>query len=109
MFQKLLGNERIDWSKNKIEKLEQILENEGCKKREIKEKNIKMKISEILKLTKKGNLPEINDLEIIYNNTDKLDHFDCVRTDQILTIIANNRETDFQWGSICMNKKWKNL
>ena len=64
---------------------------------------------DMLKNTKNCKLPETNDLNIIYSNLDKLDHHDCVRVDQILTIIANNRESEYQWGSICMNKKWKIL
>ena len=81
----------------------------GCKKRENEEKDIKKKIMELLKNGKKDNLPEINDLEVIYNNIDKLDHFDLVRTDQIITIIYNKTETEYQWASVCLNKKWKAL
>lgn len=62
---------------------------------------------EILQKCKKEELPSVEDLCIIYNNVDKMDHFDFVRADQIITIIYNQRETEYQWASVCMNKKWK--
>ena len=81
----------------------------GCEKKEISENDIKNRIMTMLKNCKENNLPEINELEVIYNNTDKLDHFDLVRTDQIITIIYNKNETEYQWGSVCLNKKWKSI
>ena len=71
--------------------------------------NIKNQIMKILNNCKNGKLPETNDLNIIYNNSEKLDHFDLVRTDQIITIIYNSKETEYQWGSVCLNKKWKTI
>ena len=64
---------------------------------------------EILQNSKKGITPSMGDLCIIYNNIEKMDHFDFVRADQILTIIYNQRETEYQWASVCMNKKWKSI
>ena len=62
---------------------------------------------EILSKCKKGVNPNINELNIIFNNLENLDHFDCVRLDQIITILYNQKETEYQWASVCMNKKWK--
>ena len=64
---------------------------------------------EITKNCKSDILPDKFQLNMIYNNLDKLDHFDCVRVDQIITRIYNTRETDYQWASVCMNQKWKNI
>ena len=63
----------------------------------------------LLEKCKKGQNPEIKELNMIYNNLEKLDHFDLVRTDQIITIQYNKKETEYQWASVCMNKKWKTL
>ena len=87
--------------------IKQLLEKQGCEKQENNENKIKEIIKNILEKCKKGKLPNTSDLNIIYNSLKTTDHFDCVRIDQILTIIANRNETEFQWGSICLNKKWK--
>ena len=63
-----------------------------------------MKITEN---SKRGNLPNLEELNLIFNNLKHLDHFDCVRTDQIITRIYKSRENDYQWASVCMNQKWK--
>ena len=70
---------------------------------------IKKEIMEMLTKSKKGMNPSINDLDIIFNNLQNLDHFDCVRVDQIITILYNQKETEYQWASVCMNKKWKTI
>ena len=98
---------KIDWKNDKIKTIMEILEKMGCKKRNYEENNIKEKIMKILEKSKKNILPEIHELEVIYNNSAKLDHFDLVRTDQIITIIWNKDETEYQWASACLNKKWK--
>ena len=73
------------------------------------ETEIKKEIMEMLTKSKKGINPSINDLDIIFNNLQNLDHFDCVRVDQIITILYNQKETEYQWASVCMNKKWKTI
>ena len=100
---------KIDWKNDKKSTIEKLLEKMGCEKKEIQENDIKKEIMKILKNCKENYLPEINELEAIYNNIDKLDHFDLVRTDQIITIIYNKNETEYQWASVCMNKKWKTI
>ena len=86
-----------------------LLEKEGCIKGNNDEIDIKKKIMEMLKTTKKGQSPKTAELNIIYNNLEKLDHFDVVRADQIITIMYNEKETEYQWASVCMNKKWKTI
>ena len=63
----------------------------------------------ILKKSKAGETVKFEEINEIFNNLEKLDHHDCVRVDQILTRIYNERETEFQWGSVCMNAKWETL
>ena len=113
MFQKLLNinsdDSKIDWGKSKKQKLKELLEKEGCYKCEINEPNVKEKIMKITENCKKGNLPNLEDLNLIFNNLKHLDHFDCVRTDQTITRIYNSRENNYQWASVCMNQKWKIL
>ena len=109
VLETFLGVTKIDWKKDKITIIWKHLEKLGCKKNENKAENIKKQIMEILNNCKKGKLPENNDLNVIYNNREQLDHFDLVRTDQIITIIYNSEETEYQWGSVCLNKKWKTL
>ena len=94
---------------DKKQKLKELLEKEGCMSVITKETNIKNKIMKITENCKKSKLPNIHDLNIIYNNLEKLDHFDCVRVDQIITIMYNMKETEYQWASVCMHKKWKTL
>ena len=67
----------------------------------------KKKIMEILTKCKKGTNPSMDELNMVFNNLEKLDHFDCVRVDQIITTLYNKNETEYQWASVCMNKKWK--
>ena len=64
---------------------------------------------QIVKRCNKNELPETDELNLIYNNIKLLDHHDCVRTDQIITKLYNSRETIYQWASVCMNQKWKTL
>ena len=114
LFQKthsrnFLGTRKIDWKNDKKQIIKKLLENEGCFETENNVKQIKGFIMEILELCKRDKLPEINSLNIIYNSMDEIDHFDCVRIDQIITRIYNTRETEHQWASICMNKKFKTL
>ena len=104
-----LGMTKIDWKRDKITIIWDHLEKLGCKKNGNKETDAKKRIMKILKDCKNGKLPEINDLNIIYSNAEELDHFDLVRTDQLITIIYNSTETEYQWGSVCLNKKWKIL
>ena len=50
----------------------------------------------ILKKSKAGETVKFEEINEIFNNLEKLDHHDCVRVDQILTRIYNERETEFQ-------------
>jgi len=78
-------------------------------KERLDSREIKNKIMQMLKNLKEGNEYEDKDLSIIYYNLGNLDHHDAVRLDQILTIIANKKETEYQWASIVMEKKFKIL
>ena len=62
-----------------------------------------------LEKSKTGKDPSVEELAIILSNIDQMDHHDFVRTDQILTRKQNKNETEYQWGSIIMNCKWKNF
>ena len=104
-----LGTKKIDWQKDKKQTLKQLLEKEGCYQEENDKMEIKETIMKILENSKKEKSPSLKELNEIYNNICKLDHHDCVRVDQIITRIYNARETDFQWGGVCMNAKWKSL
>ena len=75
----------------------------------INSRDLKEKLMEMLKESKKGAKVNDKDLKMIYHNLPKLDHHDAVRLDQILTMMANEKENDYQWASICMNKKFKKL
>jgi len=109
VLETFLGTNKIDWKFDKKQIIKKLLENEGCTKEEDDENNIKEKIIKMLETTKKGQIPKITELNKIYNNLEKVDHFDLVRVDQIITIMYNEKETDYQWASVCMNKKWKTL
>ena len=88
------------------------MEDIGCNKQDIKKnpsRDIKGKIMETLKDLKSGTIPEMEKMNEIYCNLTELDHHDAVRLDQILTIIANEKETEYKWASIVMNKKFKIL
>ena len=74
-----------------------------------KSNNIKEMIIAMLARSKKGTDPEWSELTTIRSNLDKMDHHDYVRIDQILTRKANKKESEYQWGSIVMNCKWKTL
>ena len=104
-----LGTNKIDWKFDKKQIVEKLLEKEGCVKESNNENDVKMKIMRMLEMTKKGQIPKIAELNTVYNNLEKLDHFDYVRVDQIITIMYNKKETEYQWASVCMNKKWKTL
>ena len=106
-----LGAKKIDWKNDKLEKIKKVLEEKGCKHNQNlgNYENIKTFIMNTLAKIKKGSYVQLSDLDKIYNNLNSVDHFDCVRIDQILTIDSNRNESDFQWASICMNKKWKTL
>ena len=43
----------------------------------------------------------------ITKNLDKCDHHDLCRLDLLLTMEANKLETEYQWGSIILELKWK--
>ena len=91
-------------------KIQKILEERGCTKQEktnLEPRKIKEKIMEMLKIAKKEKYCNIPDLNIVLTHLSVIDHHDCVRMDQILTIMANNQESEYQWASICMNKKFK--
>ena len=87
-----------------------ILEKMGYERNEKHEtSNIKKQIMEMLAKSKQGIDPSWTEMSIILSNLEKMDHHDFVRTDQLLTREANKKEKEYQWGSIVMNCKWKNL
>ena len=75
----------------------------------ITSRDLKTTIIRVLKETKKTGDAKKADINIIYCNLNLLDHHDAVRLDQILTILANKKEQEYQWASICMGKKFKTI
>ena len=69
--------------------------------------NIKEIINETLANSKKGIRLSRNNMITIRSNLDKCDHNDMVKIDQCLTREQNLTETEYQWGSLVMNAKWK--
>ena len=69
--------------------------------------NIKDKINEILRNSKKNIHPSAEDMITIRSNIQKCDHSDMVKIDQCITREQNQYETEYQWGSVIMNAKWK--
>ena len=100
----------IDWSVSKIEEIDRILEKCGYEvKLEYKTNGIKNIIMESLERNKRGVRTTQKEMSIIRSNLAGCDHFDLVRVDNIITRIKNMDETEFQWGSIVLNKKWRVL
>ena len=105
IIQKLLG---IDWKIDRMKQTIDILEkknyqydaNAMCN-------NIKDEINRILKNSKRNIHPSREEMITIRSNLNKCDHSDMVKIDQILTREQNQHETDYQWGSLVMNAKWK--
>ena len=81
----------------------------GYKKEGVQIEDIKAEIMSRLKEIKKGNKPTNDQMCTILKNIEKCDHHDLCRVDQILTILHNETCTDYQWGSITLNCKWKIL
>ena len=100
----------IDW---KIDRKRQTIENlekmGGKSNEKLQTSDIKEYIMQLLEKSKKDIDPSNEELSKILSNIEKMDHHDMVRTDQILTRKVNKNETEFQWGSIIMNCKWKKL
>ena len=71
--------------------------------------NIKSFINQTLKKSKKGVKLESSEMITIRTNIEKCDHSDMVKIDQCLTREQNLEETEYQWGSLVMNAKWKIL
>ena len=69
--------------------------------------NIKSKINELLYNSKRDIHPSKSDMITIRSNLDKCDHSDMVKIDQCITREQNQHETEYQWGSVIMNAKWK--
>ena len=88
-----------------------LLEKNGYEKRDEFEKDdIKMYIVEILsKYKRSGIKPNWVEMSTIFSNIDRCDHHDLVRVDQIVTKMQNEKETEYQWGSLVMNFKMKIL
>ena len=76
---------------------------------EYKINGIKNIIMESLEKCKRGVRNTKKEMSVIRSNLAGCDHFDLVRVDNIITRIKNLDETEFQWGSIVLNKKWKAL
>ena len=85
-----------------------ILENKGYHyDANAKCNNIKEKIEVMLRNSKKDTHPSKEDMIIVRSNLDECDHNDMVKIDQCITREQNSHETDYQWGSVIMNAKWK--
>ena len=72
-------------------------------------KNIKDFIGKTLEKSKRGEKLNAADMVTIRSNLEKCDHSDMVKIDQCLTREQNLNETEYQWGSLVMNAKWKIL
>ena len=98
----------IDWKFDKIEKLDEILEKMGYdRKNEAKSKDIKKKIQRVLENHKRGLGVSSADMTGIRSNLQYCDHHDLVRVDSIITRIRNETDSEYQWGSVVKNLKWK--
>ena len=107
IIQNILG---IDWSTTKVEIIDKILEDLGYEaKKEYKTDDIKNKIMKSLERNKKGVRTTMEEMNVIRSNLGGCDHHDLIRVDNIITRNQNQKETEFQWGSVVLNKKWKIL
>ena len=71
--------------------------------------NIKEKIEMMLRNSKNNIHPSKEEMVTVRSNLDKCDHSDMVKIDQCITREQNTHETDYQWGSVIMNAKWKTI
>ena len=93
-----------------MEQTIEILEKKGYKYDSNAEcNNIKEIINEILRNSKLDIHPSKEEMITIRTNISKCDHNDMVKIDQCITREQNRHETEFQWGSVVMNAKWKTL
>ena len=100
----------IDWKVDRIDQTIEILERNGYEiKGEYERDDIKTYIQTILNHCKNGTNPQRDEMSVIYSNIRRCDHHDLVRADQILTRVQNEKETEYQWGSVVMNFKMKIL
>ena len=60
-----------------------------------------------LENSKRGREVNRYQMNIIRTNLERADHNDMVNIDQILTRIKNEKETEYQWGSLILGRKWK--
>ena len=98
----------IDWKINKTQKIVEILENMGYEKRKnLETENIKTFVMGVLTKNKKNKPVQDAEFITILNNIDKCDHHDLVRVDNIITRTWNERDNEYQWGSVVQNLKWK--
>ena len=81
----------------------------GYRKEGVQMECIKKELMEKLEKTKKGYMPTFEQMCNIFANIGKCDHHDLCRLDQILTIIENENCTEYQWGSVTLNCKWKTI
>ena len=96
----------MDRKKQTIENLEKM---GGKSNEKLNVQNVKTFIMQLLKKSKSGMDPSNEEMSKMASNIEKMDHHDLVRVDQILTRKANKEETEYQWGSLIMNCKWKIL
>ena len=96
----------MDRKRQTIENLEKM---GGKSNEKLGVQNVKTFIMQLLKKSKSGMDPSNEEMSKMASNIEKMDHHDLVRVDQILTRKANKEETEYQWGSLIMNCKWKIL
>ena len=100
----------IDWKIDRVNQTISILErNKYEKSDKYLEDNIKEYIMNVLKRYKSGTTPQWVEMSTIFSNIDRCDHHDLVRVDQIVTKMQNEKETEYQWGSLVMNFKMRTL
>ena len=74
---------------------------------ELTNMEIKRIISVELENSKRGREVNRYQMNIVRTNLERADHNDMVNIDQILTRIKNEKETEYQWGSLILGRKWK--
>ena len=101
----------IDWKVTKLPRIIEIMYSKGYKRKGVlKEKEkVKQEIITVLQNVKTGIKPPSDQMSTIFANIEKCDHHDLCRIDQIITRMHNEECTDYQWGSIVLDCKWKAL
>ena len=77
------------------------------KSKNLEVEDIKAFIIRVLSNSKKGITVQKSEFNTLLSNVDKCDHHDLVRVDNIITRTWNETDSEYQWGSVVQNLKWK--